>query len=60
MFSFGGKGQKNDDSNVAMLDHEEYVARNNSCSSLDDDDLDGDLNLSDDGEDGQMRRGQLR
>ena len=39
------------------LSHEEYVARNNSCSSMDEDDLDGELNLSDDGDD---QRDELR
>ena len=39
------------------MDHEEYEARNNSCSSLDEDDLEGGLNLSDEEEDA---RGQVR
>ena len=42
---------KTNRSDEEYLSHEEYVARNNSCSSMDEDDLDGELNLSDDGSD---------
>ena len=38
--------------------HEAYLARNNSASEMDEDDLDGELNLSDDG--GDAVRGKLR
>ena len=31
------------------LSHEQYLARNNSASEMDEDDLEGELNLSDDG-----------
>ena len=31
------------------MSHEQYLARNNSASEMDEDDLQGDLNLSDDG-----------
>ena len=42
---------------VEDMSHEQYVARNNSCSSMDEDDLEGELNLSDDG---SNRRDVLR
>ena len=54
LFTFGGSSSAKPEAMLASsnaslddLSHEQYVARNNSASSLDEDDLEGELNLSD-------------
>ena len=55
MFTFGGSKK---DGASEELDHDEYLARNNSCSSMDEDDLEGGLNLSD--EEGEQARDKFK
>ena len=63
LFTFGPKKEKDCKANNRknsfneQMDDEAYMERNNSACEMDEDDLEGDLNLSDDGEEGQQRRG---